>query len=84
MADLWLDGNAVAGVLAEALGEDMTATERRCENCGLERVLGSYLAYRGAGLVLRCPGCGTPGLRVVEVAEGFSVSWGSRRTDPAP
>jgi predicted RNA-binding Zn-ribbon protein involved in translation (DUF1610 family) len=82
--DLWLDGNAVAGLLGEALGEDMTAVERRCPDCGLERVIGAYRAYQGAGVVLRCPGCGSPGLRVVEVAEGFSVSWGSRRTGPAP
>jgi hypothetical protein len=32
-------------------------------------------------VVLRCPGCDTPGLRVVETVEGFSVAWG---VDPAP
>ena len=74
---LWLDGNAMAGLLTEALGEDVTAVERRCHECGSERALGAYRAYRGAGLVLRCPGCGTAGLRVVELAEGFSVAWGA-------
>ena len=74
---LWLDGNAMAGLLAEALGEDVTAVERRCPACGNEWALGAYRAYRGAGVVLRCPGCGTPGLRVVELAEGFSVAWGA-------
>ena len=75
MADRWLDGNGVAGMLAAAFGEDMTTVERRCTNCGNEFVLGAYRAYLGAGVVLRCPGCGSPGLRVVEVAEGFSVRW---------
>jgi predicted RNA-binding Zn-ribbon protein involved in translation (DUF1610 family) len=75
--DLWLDGNAVAGLLTEALGEDVTTTERRCPSCGDEWALGAYRAYRGAGVVLRCPGCGSPGLRVVEVREGFSVAWGA-------
>jgi predicted RNA-binding Zn-ribbon protein involved in translation (DUF1610 family) len=80
MDDLWLDGNAMAGLLAAALGEDVTATERRCPGCGDEWALGAYRAYRGAGVVLRCPGCGTPGLRVVETTVGFSVAWGA---DPA-
>ena len=67
----------MAGLLAEAFGEDVTATERRCPRCGDEWALGAYRAYRGAGVVLRCPGCGTPGLRVVEMTEGFSVRVGS-------
>jgi hypothetical protein len=77
--ELWLDGNAIAGLLAEALGEDVTTTERRCQGCGNAWALGAYRAYRGAGVVLRCPGCGTPGLRVVELAEGFSVRWEAGR-----
>jgi hypothetical protein len=84
MEPAWLDGNAVAGLLAEALGEDMTAVERECEDCGTVRAIGAYRAYLGAGVVLRCPGCGSPGLRVVELAEGFSVSWARRGAGPAP
>ena len=71
----WLDGNALAGLLNEAFGEEMTAVERRCEACGAERTLGAYRAYLGAGVVLRCPSCGAPGLRVVAVDERYSVSW---------
>ena len=56
MTAYWLDGNALAGLLVEALGEDMTAVERRCEHCGDERALGAYRAYLGAGTVLRCAG----------------------------
>jgi hypothetical protein len=74
-ADRWLDGNALAGLLAEVFGEEMTAVERRCGGCGAERALGAYRAYLGAGVVLRCPGCGSAGLRVVALEDRFSVSW---------
>ena len=73
----WLDANALAGLLNEAFGEEMTAVERRCESCGDERALGAYRAFLGAGVVLRCPSCGAAGLRVVAVDERYSVSWTS-------
>jgi len=77
MADTarWLDGNAMAGLLAEAFGEEMTAVERRCAGCGAQRPLGAYRAYVGAGVVLRCPSCGSAALRVVALEDHFSVSW---------
>jgi hypothetical protein len=84
MEPAWLDGNAVAGLLAEAFGEEMTVVERECGNCGTVAAIGAYRAYLGAGVVLRCPGCGSPGLRVVELTEGFSVSWARPGADPAP
>jgi hypothetical protein len=83
MEPLWLDGNAVAGLLVEALGEDMTAVERRCEHCGDVWALGAYRAYIGAGVVLRCPGCDTPGLRIMVAEDRFSVSWARPGADPA-
>ena len=56
-----LDGNAIAGVLAAAFGTDVTASPRPCQSCGQTHAVG---AYRGAGLVLRCPACGHVALRV--------------------
>jgi hypothetical protein len=84
MEPAWLDGNAVAGLLAEALGEEMTVVERECGDCGTVAAIGAYRAYLGAGVVLRCPGCGSPGLRVVELTDGFSVSWARPGAGPAP
>jgi ribosomal protein S27E len=55
--DLTLDGNGVSGLLADVLGGDPSTFLRRCPSCGQEHVLGEHRAYRGAGLVLRCPGC---------------------------
>ena len=79
----WLDGNALAGVLAEAFGEEMTAIERQCEGCGAERALGAYRAYLGAGVVLRCPACGSAGLRVVALEDRISVTWSGGRAPGA-
>ena len=79
--DLWLDGNALAGLLTDALGEDVTATERRCPHCGSEWALGAYRAYRGAGVVLRCPGCGRRGCAWWRSRRGSASRW---EGGPAP
>jgi hypothetical protein len=61
---LWLDGNALAGLLYESFGTEMTAAVRRCQSCGTQSELGAHRAYWGAGAVLRCPVCGDIGLRI--------------------
>ena len=55
---LWLDGNAIAGLLVECLGTELTDAPRRCQSCGRVHPIGAHRLYRGAGLVLRCPSCG--------------------------
>jgi predicted RNA-binding Zn-ribbon protein involved in translation (DUF1610 family) len=69
MTDSWLDGNAIAGLLVEALGTEMTEAPRRCQSCGAVNVVGAHRVYQGAGVVLRCPACGDVALRVVTLAE---------------
>jgi hypothetical protein len=62
-----LDGNALAGLLAEVFGgAEMTAAVRGCGSCGQRHPVGEHRLYRGAGYVLRCPGCGDVALTVVE------------------
>lgn len=64
---LVLDGNALAGVLAEVFGgNEMTTAVRGCGSCGQRHAIGEHRLYRGAGFVLRCPGCGDVALTVVE------------------
>jgi hypothetical protein len=76
MSERHLDGNGVAGLLGEALGGgDPTTLRRICQGCGDEHVLGAHRAYRGAGVVLRCPGCGAIAVRIVERAEELTVEW---------
>jgi hypothetical protein len=63
----WLDGNAIAGLLAELAGADLTDAPRGCQSCGRVNAIGAHLLYRGAGLVLRCPACGDVAARIVEL-----------------
>jgi hypothetical protein len=63
--DLRLDGNAVAGMLAEALAAEPTTDLANCAGCGASNQLGALLAYvHGMGAVLRCPGCESVMLRI--------------------
>ena len=54
--DLTVDGNAIAGVLAEVFGTEVTASEERCSHCGTVSLVGTFRVYmRGPGIVVRCP-----------------------------
>jgi predicted RNA-binding Zn-ribbon protein involved in translation (DUF1610 family) len=57
MDDEHLDGNGMAGLLAEITGAEMTRVLRTCQSCRARRPVGEHLAYRSAGVVLRCPNC---------------------------
>jgi hypothetical protein len=66
-----LDGNAVAGMLEEMFGTDMTAADSRCGSCGREGEVGTLLAFMNApGVVLRCPVCSTVLMRMVATPRG--------------
>jgi hypothetical protein len=53
-----IDGNGIAGTLAEIFTRDVTSANRICQSCGTRAAIGAHRAYRGAGIVLRCPACG--------------------------
>jgi hypothetical protein len=57
MDELTLDGNAVAGLLVEVFGTEMTTAHGTCAGCGSTDQLGAVRVYRAAGYVLRCPHC---------------------------
>jgi uncharacterized protein DUF6510 len=61
---LWIDGNGIAGLLGEIFEVDMTAVPRGCQSCGAQSAVGAHRAYRGAGIVLRCPACGDVAARI--------------------
>jgi ribosomal protein S27AE len=73
MDDLHLDGNGVAGLLAEIFGTDVTTADRTCLSCGSRHVLAAHRAYRGAGLVLRCPSCADVAVRIGMLADRYVV-----------
>ena len=72
---LTLDGNGVAGLLAEIFAGDATALPRTCRSCGDRRPLADHRAYRSAGVVLRCPSCGAVAVRIAISDERLVVEW---------
>ncbi|HWC87528.1 MAG TPA: DUF6510 family protein [Solirubrobacteraceae bacterium] len=70
---LWLDGNAIAGLLIEVLGAELTATEHGCKSCGALTRLGAHRVYRSAGTVVRCPVCGDLVLRITTLPDRHVV-----------
>ena len=66
---VWLDGNAMAGLLAEVFGIELTAVIRTCGSCGTAAAVGAHRAYVSAGVVLRCPGCGDVAIRIARLPD---------------
>lgn len=73
MIDAWTDGNSMAGPLREVFAVDVTTAVGRCANCGNTGQLAEGRVFGPApGLVLRCPRCGQPLLRMVR---GSGRAW---------
>ena len=71
MDSLTLDANAVAGMLMDIFGTDVTASVSRCGHCGNRGQMGSLRAYTHApGVVLRCSVCTEVVMRVMRRADG--------------
>ena len=57
-AERRLDGNAVAGALAELFAVDVVPADCTCAHCGRTRPVAQYDLYADSpALVLRCAGC---------------------------
>jgi hypothetical protein len=80
----WLDGNAIAGLLLEVFGAELTTAQRGCQSCGTVAWVGAHRAYRGAGTVLRCPACGDLALRITSLDDRHSVVLAGRWTLDVP
>ena len=67
--EMRLDGNAAGGALREVYARDVTAALATCAQCREVGAVGTLLEYgRGLGVVLRCPRCDAPMLRVVRAS----------------
>lgn len=65
-SDLTLDGNALAGLLLDIFGTEMTVASGSCQGCGAVEAVGALVVHdRGPGAVVRCPHCACVLLRVV-------------------
>ena len=54
-----LDGNAIAGLLADVFGGDLTTALGECASCGAGGPLAETVVYlRAPGTVVRCRSCG--------------------------
>jgi hypothetical protein len=65
-----LDGNAIAGQLAELFGAEMTTADDTCAGCGTESLVAElrvWVTGRGPGAVARCPSCDNVVLVLVDV-----------------
>lgn len=60
-----LDGNSVAGELAQIFGVEMTVATGICASCGATAPVGELHVYVSAGWVVRCPACGSVLLTIV-------------------
>ena len=70
--ELRLDANAVAGLLMDIFGGEMTAQPTECEHCGNQAEIGTLLAFtQGPGVVLRCPACSQVILRIVQAPKAI-------------
>jgi Family of unknown function (DUF6510) len=75
MDDQHIDGNGIAGLLAEIAGADMTNVLRTCQSCRDRRAVGEHRAYRSAGVVLRCPSCADVALVIGMQDTRLVVEW---------
>ena len=78
--DRHLDGNALAGMLDELFGREMTDRHGCCGHCGSVNALGEVHVYLDApGSVLRCPSCASVILVIVRHPDGIRISFESIR-----
>lgn len=69
-----LDGNAIAGPLAEHFGDDMTRAVGACGHCGSIAAIGELCVYtRAPGSVVRCRVCGNVVIVVIERGDRVRV-----------
>jgi len=70
---MYVDGNALAGPLAELFGVDVTVALTTCVGCGRDDAVAQLQIYSGGpGVVARCPGCHDVVMRYSRTAtEGF-------------
>jgi uncharacterized protein YcgI (DUF1989 family) len=63
-----LDGNAIAGLLHDVFGAELTTAECVCGHCGDERPVAELAAFvRAPGTIVRCRTCAAVLMVIVDV-----------------
>jgi len=71
-----LDGNAIAGLLVEVFGVEMTTATGVCAHCSASAVLAEQSVYnRAPGTVVRCRSCSGVLMVLVDVHGTYSVDF---------
>jgi hypothetical protein len=69
-----VDGNAIAGLLQEVFGTEMTAAASTCGSCGAARQVAELAVYAQApGTVVRCPSCDSVLMVFVRIRDRICV-----------
>ena len=83
--ELHTDGNEIGGLLRQVFVEEMTGSGRVCQSCRQEHPIGAHRLFKGAGYVLRCPGCGDVAARISVLPDryviGLGGSWSVSRAE---
>ena len=80
MDALMVDGNAIAGLLQEIFGTDMTTAVGTCAKCGSSEQVGAIHVFRGAGTVLRCAHCDNALVKIVKSETSIWIALGGMRS----
>lgn len=76
-----LDGNAVASLLMDLFGREMTADITICGSCGAENPIGRLLVYaHGMGAVIRCVDCGNVQMKIAAMRGRYAMDLRGVRT----
>ncbi|BCJ41865.1 hypothetical protein GCM10010168_75530 [Actinoplanes ianthinogenes] len=77
-----LDGNSLAGDLAEIFARDMTAARFTCGGCRHTGAVATLRVWTPApGVVARCPRCGDVLLRLVHTGGSVLLTLGTTRLE---
>ncbi|OPX06831.1 DUF6510 family protein [Mycobacterium sp. AT1] len=76
-----LDGNAVAGTFGDLLGFEVTTATLTCAGCAQETIFAeTHVYHRGPGVVVRCPSCQGPLMRMVRLPNDTIVDFTGARS----
>jgi Zn finger protein HypA/HybF involved in hydrogenase expression len=75
-----VDGNAVAGLLQEVFAVEVTTMMGVCDTCGAAEPVGALHVFRGAGIVMRCPHCGSVLATIVRDETRIRIGFAGLRT----
>jgi hypothetical protein len=86
MTSTALDGNAIAGILVETFGAEMTTATGVCASCGASGAVAEMVVYlRAPGTVARCRRCSAILMVLVTIRGTTCVDLlGLASLDPAP